>query len=186
MTGSRSRTGKPMTMLDTGKQITEPMTMVTDYLLTALCVLLAVELIRRAGLSKRRPIVLWVASFFVAAVAALAGGTAHGFKLYLGENHATVWTVTVYSIGLSAILMLLAGIRSAKRPTTADAARRSTGHKWLKAGLAVSAAGVLIQQIGIGIHEHFNHNDIYHLVQMVGIYCFYRGALCLHDLIDEN
>ena len=173
-------------MLDTGAHITEPMTMVTDYLLTGLCVVLAVELLRRAGPSKRSSIVLWVASFLVAAVAALAGGTAHGFKLYLGENHAIIWTVTVYSIGLTAILMLLAGIRSANRPTTSDPARRSTGHKWLKAGLVVSAAGVLIQRIGIGFHEHFNHNDIYHLVQIVGIYFFYRGALCLHDLTGES
>jgi len=173
-------------MQDTAAHITEPMTMATDYLLTGLCVVLAVELLRRAGPSKRKSIVLWVASFLVAAAAALAGGTAHGFKLYLGENHAIVWTVTVYSIGLSVILMLLAGIRSAKRPTTSDPARRSTGHKWLKAGLAVSAVGVLIQRIGIGFHEHFNHNDIYHLVQMVGIYFFFLGALYLHDLTDNN
>lgn len=166
--------------------ITEPMTMVTDYFLSAFCLVLAIALLKKAGRSKRSSIALWVASFLVAAFAALAGGTSHGFKLYLGDHHAVLWKVTVYSIGLTAILMLVAGIRSVKRPTTAEAAHRTMGHKWLKAGLALSAVGVSIQRIGIGFHEHFNHNDIYHIVQMLGIYCFYRGALYLHDLNDES
>jgi hypothetical protein len=166
--------------------ITEPMTMVTDYFLTALCVALAIALLRKAGTTGRRAIALWVVSFLVAATAAFAGGTAHGFKLYLGDTHGIIWKFTVYAIGLTAILMLIAGIRSAKWPTTTNAARRTTGHKWLKAGLGLSAVGVLIQRTGIGFHEHFNHNDIYHFIQMLGIYCFYRGALYLHDLIEES
>ena len=175
-----------MAMPNPAPHITEPMTMVTDYLMTALCVVLAVELLRKAGPSRRSSVALWATSFLVAAAAALAGGTAHGFKLYLGEGHAIIWKVTICSIGLTALLMLIAGIRSAKWPTTTDRARRKAGHQWLKAGLVASAAGVLIQRIGIGFHEHFNHNDIYHLVQMAGIYFFYRGALSLHDLIDES
>jgi hypothetical protein len=162
------------------------MTMVTDYFLTALCLVLAIALLKKAGRAKRSAIALWVTAFLVAALAALAGGTAHGFKLYLGDTHAVIWKFTVYSIGLTAILMLIAGIRSAKWPTTKDAARRTMGHKWLKAGLGLSVIGVLIQRTGIGFHEHFNHNDIYHFVQMLGIYCFYRGASYLHDLIDES
>ena len=119
----------------------------------------------------------------IGALAAFAGGTAHGFKLYLGPiNHAVVWNVTVISIGLATLLMLIAGIRSARHPTTPDREKRHRGHRWLKGGILVTAVGLLIQQSGWSIHEHFNHNDIYHLVQMVGIYFFYRGALLLHDL----
>jgi hypothetical protein len=161
--------------------------MLTDYLLTGLCIALAISLLSRAGRSKRRTVILWVISFFVAALAALAGGIAHGFKLYLGEaNHAIVWKVTVVSIGLSAFLMLLAGIRSALYPTTTDPKRRAAGHGWLKRGILVTVIGLLIQRRGWGLHEHFNHNDIYHLVQMVGIYFFYLGAIHLHDLAPKG
>jgi hypothetical protein len=159
------------------------MTMVTDYLLTAWLIVLAVSLLRRADVAGRKHVRLWVIAFAVGALAALAGGTAHGFKLYLGPTyHAAVWTVTVISIGLTTILMLTAGIRSARHPTTPDREKRHRGHQWLKGGILVTAIGLLIQVSGWSIHEHFNHNDIYHLVQMVGIYFFYRGALSLHDL----
>ena len=36
------------------------------------------------------------------------------------------------------------------------------------------AAG--IQQSGFAIHKHFNHNDIYHVIQMFGLYYFYLAA----------
>ena len=39
-----------------------------------------------------------------------------------------------------------------------------------------------MQQSGWSLAEHFNHNDLYHVIQMVGLYCFYRGALALHEL----
>lgn len=163
--------------------ITEPMTMLTDYLLAAWCVFLAVSLIRKAGVTGRGHVGLWVVALLVAAFAALAGGTAHGFKLYLGTaRHAVVWQTTVFSIGATALLMLIAGIRSALHPNTHDGEKRRRGHRWLKGGILVSAIGLLIQQSGWSLHEHFNHNDIYHLVQMLGIFCLYRGAECLHDL----
>jgi hypothetical protein len=46
----------------------------------------------------------------------------------------------------------------------------------------VTLAGVAVQLGGWGLHTHFNHNDIYHLVQMAGLYCLYRGALKLDGL----
>lgn len=163
--------------------ITEPMTMLTDYLLAAWCIFLAVSLLRKKAHTGGGHIGLWVVALSVAAFAALAGGTAHGFKLYLGTaRHAVLWQATVLSIGATALLMLIAGIQSARHPETNDRERRRRGHRWLKSGILVSGIGLLIQQSGWSLHEHFNHNDIYHLVQMLGIYCFYRGAECLHDL----
>lgn len=162
--------------------ITEPMTLLTDYLLAAWCVFLALSLLRKTAVTGRSYVGLWVVALLVAAFAALAGGTAHGFKLYLGTaRHAVVWQTTVISIGAAALLMLIAGIRSARHPTTPDREKRHRGHQWLKGGILVSAVGLLIQRSGWELHEHFNHNDIYHLVQMAGIYCFYRGVSCLHD-----
>jgi hypothetical protein len=163
--------------------ITEPMTMVTDYLLAAESVVLAILLLVAARAAGGRSVHLWVLAFLVAAVAGFAGGTAHGFRLYLGEaNWAIVWKVTVWSIGLGAVLMLVAGIRSALRPETIAPERRQAGVRWLKRGILVSAVGLVILVGKLSLHQHFNQNDMYHLVQMVGLYCFYRGACILHDL----
>jgi hypothetical protein len=165
--------------------ITEPMTMATDYILTALAVFFTVSLLLEARSRSKRPAYLWVWAFTVSAIAALAGGTAHGFKLYLDEaNHALIWSFTVVSLGLTVVFLLVAGIYSALRPTTTRVEHRKTGHRWLKRGIYISLAGVLIQMSGWSVHEHFNHNDIYHVIQMFGLYCFYRGAMFLHDLVD--
>ena len=52
--------------------------------------------------------------------------------------------------------------------------------KWAVAGVAVSFGAAGIQQGGFALHEHFNHNDLYHLVQMAGIYLLYRAGLLFH------
>jgi len=172
-------------MSEAAPHITEPMTMATDYVLAVLALLFAVSLLLKTAPRERKPVYLWVLAFAAAAVAALAGGTAHGFRLYLGEaNHAVLWNFTVVSIGLTVFFLLVAGIYSARCPTTTRPERRKMGHGWLKWGLMVSLAGVLIQMSGWNVHRSFNHNDIYHVVQMFGFYCLYRGAMFLHDLVD--
>jgi len=60
--------------------------------------------------------------------------------------------------------------------------RRAASAKWLIAGVLVSFAAAGIQQSGIALHQHFNYNDIYHIVQIGGIYLLYRGARLLTDL----
>ena len=37
-------------------------------------------------------------------------------------------------------------------------------------------AGVQVLRIGQGIHDHFNHNDFFHLIQMVGMVLLWVGA----------
>ena len=163
--------------------ITEPMTLVTDYLMAAQCVFLALSLLAKSRRAGRGSVRLWVTAFLVAALAALAGGTAHGFRLYLGEaNHSIVWLVTVWSIGSSSVLMFLAGLRSALRPETDVEEDRKTGVSWLWKGIAVSAVGILLMVNKVSLHQHFNDNDVYHVVQMVGLYFFYKGAVLLHGL----
>ena len=58
--------------------ITEPMTMVTDYLLAAQCLVQPRVLSRRAPTMRLGSIPVWVAAFVGTAIAALAGGTVHG------------------------------------------------------------------------------------------------------------
>jgi hypothetical protein len=58
---------------------------------------------------------------------------------------------------------------------------RSPGTGWLVAGVGVSLGSGLIQVRRIAPHRHFNHNDLYHVVQMVALYLFYRGGALLVD-----
>jgi hypothetical protein len=158
-------------------QITEPTTMVTDYVITAWCVLLGTKL--RGKLPFAGPIQLWIWVFRVTALAALAGGTSHGFKLYLeGPALAVLWTLTVAAIGASVVLAVAASWRSFQHSHLSAAHRDSARRCW-QTGVFVSLAGVAVQQSSWGLHQHFNHNDIYHLIQMVGLYYFYRFALHL-------
>jgi hypothetical protein len=164
-------------------QITEPMTMLTDYLLAALAAAFALRLRIRAGSFGTGSAGWWCLAFSVTALAALAGGTSHGFRLYLGEPlHAQVWRLTVVLIALSVALTLAAAKRSVLRPSIAPGPRRKAGHQWLKRGLYVTLLGAAIVLAGWGPAEHFNHNDLYHVVQMAALYCLYRGALTLDGL----
>jgi hypothetical protein len=57
--------------------------------------------------------------------------------------------------------------------------------KFLVAGVVVSLLGAAGQQAGIGISEHFNHNDVYHVVTLVALYLFYLGVINLKDFKDR-
>ena len=53
---------------------------------------------------------------------------------------------------------------------------RDSGARWVVAAVAVSFVAAGIQAAGIAPHQHFNHNDLYHVVQMVGMWLLYKGA----------
>ena len=61
------------------------------------------------------------------------------------------------------------------------AAWRRPGSRWIVAGVAVSIAAAAVQASGLDLHRHFNHNDLYHLVQLVALLLYYRGVRVLAD-----
>jgi hypothetical protein len=145
--------------------MTEPATMITDYVLAAAGLVFCILLLRSRGPSKAA--LLWTIGLFTAAAAAAFGGTYHGFAHYTTEStQRMLWNTTAALIGATAGFMISAGVIGGVGINT----------KWLRAGLWISLSGLAIQQLRLSPHRHFNHNDLYHLVQMVGLYCFYRGA----------
>ncbi len=54
--------------------------------------------------------------------------------------------------------------------------------RWIALGVVISLVAAGIQQSGLSLHRHFNHNDLYHVVQMVAFYLLYRGGLLLRQL----
>jgi peptidoglycan/LPS O-acetylase OafA/YrhL len=63
----------------------------------------------------------------------------------------------------------------------AGVTRSAMSAPWLVGGVLVSFLAAAIQVNGIALYHHFNHNDLYHVIQMGGMYLFYRGARLLKD-----
>jgi hypothetical protein len=55
----------------------------------------------------------------------------------------------------------------------------SPGAKLIVVGILISFGAAAIQRSGFKLTRHFNHNDIYHVIQLIGLYFFYKGALLL-------
>lgn len=60
--------------------------------------------------------------------------------------------------------------------------RHSLSARWILAGTALSVAAAGIQVSGFSLHRNFNQNDLYHVIQMIAMYIWYRGGLLLRDI----
>jgi hypothetical protein len=208
--------------------ISEPATLVTDYLLAIFTAVLAFRLRRAANhagsdrMARERR--WWSAAFGLTAVAGASGGTVHGFQHALAPRVVDVlWLISLESLvgasfavvgGAIAFADLTRPVRS--RATSAAGLAFAAYGLWLIGrpiflfaivaygaafaalvairlrtrpldadgrlvlwGVAVSVAAAAIQQSGWGIHRYFNHNDLYHVVQAIGVWLLFRGAM--HD-----
>lgn len=54
--------------------------------------------------------------------------------------------------------------------------------KWIAFAVLVTLAGSVVQMTGIRLHSYFNHNDLFHVIQLAGMALFYRGAALTTDL----
>lgn len=59
--------------------------------------------------------------------------------------------------------------------------RREPAAPWIVGGVLVSFAAAGIQAGRVTLHAHFNHNDLYHVVQMGAFWLLYRGGTRLRD-----
>jgi hypothetical protein len=155
--------------------ITEPMTMLTDYLLAILSLYFAISLYRECQRRDQRSVWLWATGFLLSSVAALIGGTYHGFATYLTPGVLSgMWNLTIFLIGMSGGFMISGGFIGFLREA-------HLSRNYVIAGIGVSFIAFLIQQSSLDIHRHFNHDDLFHCVQMIALYLFYRGAKVLFD-----
>jgi general stress protein CsbA len=61
------------------------------------------------------------------------------------------------------------------------ARREAPGMVWLIVAVLVSLVAGIVQARRLALHRHFNHNDLYHVIQMAALYAFYRGGALLVD-----
>jgi hypothetical protein len=147
--------------------ISEPTTLITDYVLAIFSTVFGVVLLRSRI---HRGSLLWSIGFLSLAAAGLTGGSFHGFRLIMSESaHRSLWNITCLLIGASAGFMISGAM-------TGPLSRYGKNTKWHAAGLAVSIAGLVIQQGHFSLHPSFNHNDMFHCVQIIALWCFFRGA----------
>ncbi|MCH7887502.1 MAG: hypothetical protein IIA58_06035, partial [Candidatus Marinimicrobia bacterium] len=134
------------------------MTMITDYLLGVWTLYLAFKLTREGIRLAQRSILIWGASFAATGMAALIGGTSHGFALYFGEMTKTViWASTLYAIGFTSLFLLSAVIiATIKNPL----------RKWL---IAVVAVKFILFAVWIFSHLEFKYVIYDYVPAMVGV-----------------
>lgn len=204
--------------------ISEPMTLVTDYLLAILTGALAYLLWRRSGDAASTGRVdtgawlrWWSAAYAATAIGGIAGGTVHGFQHALPPSvAASIWMVTLQSLvfaGFAVTCAIIAATRMSGARARAVAALAfgayavwvvaypvflsaliaygaalvalavfalrdpmSASGRLLLGGIAVSVVAAGIQRSRISPHPHFNHNDLFHVVQAIAVWLLYRGA----------
>jgi hypothetical protein len=192
--------------------ISEPMTLITDYLLAGVTAWLALRLFRKNEFQLARR--WWAIAFTALALGAFLGGTWHGFL-----QNDYLWKATVLAVGVASFGMVV-GSAFATLPRVAHnllvviailkllvysgwmlahdefifvvidtgiafgvvaALHLWRFNGWMVAGVAVSIAAALVQASGFALHAHFNHNDLYHVIQIAAMVLLYRGARVLRD-----
>ncbi len=207
--------------------ISEPSTLITDYVLGALTAALAWKTVRGPQSKRNRAIQFFAAALGATAFASFAGGTFHGFGPAMSPPPAALlWTLTTVAMGVASAFLLAAAITAAftgltRRVLLIVAAVKLFGYSWwmlthhafvyvileygstllfvvvllaanrthgdrghrvyLAAGILLSIAAAAIQQSGIRLHRHFNHNDLMHVVQMGAVCLLYQGGRRLQD-----
>ena len=181
--------------------MSEPTTVITDYVLGAVSIFLSLRLIDGSR--------FWALAFCALGLGALLGGTWHGFW-----QDDLLWKATTLSVGVASFGMVAASagaLTTGKLRTglIAFAAGKlfayvawmlyhddfiwvvaDTGaalgivaalhlwrfNGWVLSGVAVSVLAGLAQASGFALHQRFNHNDLYHVLQIGAMFLFYRGV----------
>jgi hypothetical protein len=98
-----------------------------------------------------------------------------GAKFLLFAAIAVVTDRYVLVVADTGITMLVALVLALLRLRAGEAFAR-----WLVAGVCVSGIAAGVQTSGVALHPHFNHNDLYHVIQLLAMYLLYRGGMLMN------
>ncbi len=79
-----------------------------------------------------------------------------------------VFAVIVADLGLTMLFAIAAGIAGRQRNPRA--------FRYLASGVGLFVAGAVIQQAALSPHPAFNHNDLFHVVQILANTCIFASA----------
>jgi len=197
--------------------IHEPMTLLTDILLSGWAFFLGGKLLSRAFNIFRR---YWGLGLIATGCAALLGGIWHGFSpAWEACAVDTVWKFVLLLIGTADALFGLGAVDGATQGLLRRWLRglvmakgcmflvlliwfdgfwlavadyvptlllilslqvrelpRSLAARWMVAGVVSALVAAAVQASGLSLHQWFNHNDIYHLIQGFALYAFFLSV----------
>ena len=188
----------------------EPMTVVTDYALGGVAAWLSLLLFRSPQTSSRLWAVafaalaaaaflggtwhgfvhsdlLWKATTLSAGVASFGMVAGSAYAVFSGGARTLVMTAALAKLLVYSGWMLFHHQFIYVVIDTAIAFIVVAAlHLWkwngpILAAVALSVVAGLVQASGFKLHEHFNHNDLYHVIQIAGVVLLYRGARRLKD-----
>lgn len=82
-----------------------------------------------------------------------------------------------FGVALADHAVALAGVLALQVAAAVDHGAASA--PWIIAGIAVAVLAGAIQALRIAPHPRFDHNDLYHVVQLAALWLLYRGGLLL-------
>ena len=199
------------------------MTVLTDYALAGVCGVLGGLLLKNRQAHYSRS--YWAIAFLALAIAALLGGTWHGFPapVLSRSTLSRLWTLTLFCAGAASFAMLAGSAYAAaagglRLALLAFATvklvgfalwiqvnqgfivvildtgiamllvallhaldRGNAASRWILAGVGASLAGAAVQAGELAPHPQFNHNDLYHVIQVAAMVLYYRGVATMQD-----
>ncbi|HYY60554.1 MAG TPA: hypothetical protein VE756_04105 [Burkholderiales bacterium] len=103
------------------------------------------------------------------ALLALAAAKLVLYWLWVWRDHRFIWAIA--DTGSAFVLVALLHTLRWRAP----------GSRSIVGGVALSIAAAAVQASGVDLHQHFNHNDLYHVVQLGALLAYYRGVRLLVD-----
>ena len=102
---------------------------------------------------------------------------ASGFALYVWrmldqDDFIYVIADTGFAMALVAALHVGSAMRG-----------RDRASYWMLCGVGLSVLAAVVQASGFDLHRNFNHNDLYHVIQIAAMPLFYLGARALRDRV---
>lgn len=174
--------------------LAEPMTFATDMLLAIAAFVFSARLWRVNR--------MWALAFLFTGFGSFFGGTHHGFAPMMSPLTALLsWKATVFSIGIASFFLLAGSHRKLQivaimklivyiswMITHNDFVYVIVDYgltllivgivvrtRWVLGSIVLSVLGALVQQSTLALPP-LNHNDIYHVIQLIALWLLYRGG----------
>ena len=125
-----------------------------------------------------------IASFGMLAGSAISATAGNARKALVAIAAAKLAVYSGWMVGHSEYIYVIADTGAALVLVAAlhlFSAARDRASRWILAGVGVSVLAAGVQASGFALHRNFNHNDLYHVIQIAAMIVLYAGARRLRD-----
>ena len=124
-----------------------------------------------------------IASFGMLAGSAISVTAGNARKTLLAIAAAKLAVYSGWMVGHSEYIYVIADTGAALVLVAALHlfSARDRASRWILTGVGVSVLAAGVQASGFALHRNFNHNDLYHVIQIAAMILLYAGARRLRD-----